>query len=80
MFRAYNMDTRQQVGKNEDELKIVDAIGYDISNSTTERLNYIVIDDSKGYDDTIKTINNRNEYIIYLNEVKDKIKTLTKHL
>lgn len=80
MYRLYDMLNRTQLYKGNDELKIVDEIGYDMANKNI--ISYLIVDDSNGYDNPGRVINSRSDYVDYLNEVKNKYssKTLTKHL
>lgn len=81
MFKLYNMEKRSLVEENDNELVIVDALDYDISNNNN-RINYLIVNDEKGYDDTYMAIRNHRDYIDYLNLVKNKYtkqKIYTKH-
>lgn len=83
MYRLYgNVAGWKILDESEEEIDIIDTIGRYIDNHS--EINYMVIDDSKGYDDTIRTIHNKKQYMNYMNEVvdkyveKNKVKKLTK--
>lgn len=83
MYRVYgNVAGWKELDRSNEEIDIVDTIGRHID--AHSEINYVVVDDSQGYDDTIKTIHTKRQYIDYLNEVKDryieanKVKTKTK--
>ena len=77
MYKLYDMETREMITQDEEEIFIVDAIGYDMSNNN--RLHYMITSNNQGYDFPYKRINNNQDYINYLNEVKNKTKKLIKH-
>jgi len=75
------MEKRSLVEENDNELAILDALGYEIGNN--DRINYLIMSNDKGYDDTYMAIRNHSDYINYLNIVKVKYtkqKIYTKHL
>ena len=76
MYKLYDMETREMITQNEEEIFIVDAIGYDLSNNN--RIHYMIMSDDCGYDFPCKRINNNQDYINYLNEVKNKLKDVKK--
>lgn len=83
MYKVYNMNAREKICEDEEEIKIVDAIGYDMANNEQreDNLNYMLYNDNFGYDYCFKTIKNKEQYIEYLNEVKNEcshFKKLTK--
>ena len=70
MYKLYDMETRELITQDEDEILIIDAIGYDMSNNN--RLHYMITSNNQGYDFPYKRISSRQDYIDYLNEVKSR--------
>lgn len=75
MYRLYgNIAGWKELDRSNDELDIVDTIGYCIANNS--EINYTVIKSTESTDEIYRVIKNRQDYINYLNEVKDKCANL----
>lgn len=80
MFRLYSMSRGiSLIDKNKDENEIKKTLGEYIN--TYDTIHYLVVDDSKGYDETIALIHTFKDYMDYVlpEEELQKAKTKIKH-
>lgn len=71
MYILYgNVAGWKELHRSHEEIDIVYEMGKYIDGYTT--VNFLVIDNSKGFDETHKVIKSNNEYIYYFKEVSER--------
>lgn len=76
-YKVYgNINGWKEIDRTKDERDIIDTIGYYVGN--TNRYEYLIILVEKDQDIPYKTINSREEYIQYIQEINEKCKESVK--